>query len=324
MRILLAPMEGVVDHTMRAMLTGIGGIDRCVTEFVRITTTRLPAKVFYRYCPELHNGGFTASGVPVYIQLLGGNPEPMAINAQTAASLGAPGIDINFGCPAKQVNRNDGGSVLLKEPQRLFDIVNAVRTAVPATLPVTAKIRLGFDDSYLLKDISQAIFAANASELTIHARTKQDGYKPPAFWHHIHAIQANSPIPVIANGEVWSVADHQQCRADSGCDDIMLGRGLLACPDLAQQIKQQASSDKATAMAWLGIVDLVAAFCVVTEQSYEKKYVGSRVKQWLGYLRRQYPQAAQLFEQVKRLTCPEQIAAVIASHKAGYLADHAA
>lgn len=312
-------MEGVVDHTMRAMLTEVGGIDRCVTEFVRITTTRLPSRVFYRYCPELHNNGLTPSGVPVYVQLLGGNAEFMAKNAMKAASLGAPGIDINFGCPAKLVNRNDGGSVLLQEPQRLHDIVAAVRDAVPVEIPVTAKIRLGFNDRSLLNDISQAIVSANASELTIHARTKSDGYKPPAYWDAIADIQATSPIPIIANGEIWNIDDYRSCIEQSGCNDVMLGRGLLACPDLAMQIRSgrsmTTSREKILTLSWLQVLDLVAQFCIVTEAMYERKYVGNRVKQWLGYLRQHYVFAGDLFEQVKRLKWPEEIADVIAQQK---------
>jgi len=318
-------MEGVVDHTMRTMLTEVGGIDRCVTEFVRVTTTRLPSRVFYRYCPELHNNGLTPSGVPVYVQLLGGNAEPMAINAMKAATLGAPGIDINFGCPAKLVNRNDGGSVLLKEPDRLYEIVNAVRQAVPANIPVTAKIRLGFNDRSLLTDICQAIFAAHASELTIHARTKEDGYKPPAYWEAITDIQAISPIPVIANGEIWNVRDYHSCIEQSGCDDVMLGRGLLTCPDLAMQIRASrsanATNDPIAALDWLQVLDLVAQFCIVTEAMYERKYVGSRVKQWLGYLRKHYVSGADLFEQIKRLKWPEEIAEVVAQQKHTLLAE---
>lgn len=308
-------MEGVVDHTMRAMLTEVGGIDRCVTEFVRITNHTLPAKVFYRFCPELKTGGITASGVPVYIQLLGGNSEPMAMNAQRAAQLGAPGIDINFGCPAKTVNRNDGGSVLLNEPERLYEIVSAIRKAVPTAIPVTAKIRLGFKDRNLLADICQAIFAANATELTIHARTKVDGYKPPAYWDAIADIKAVSPIPIIANGEIWNTRDYQACIAQSGCGDIMLGRGLLACPDLARQINQLQNKKAVKPMAWATVATLLAQFCVVTEAEYNRKYVGSRVKQWLGYLRQQYPEAQVLFEQVKRLRWPEEIAAGIHQHR---------
>ena len=127
MRIFLAPMEGVVDYTMRDMLTRLGGFDRCVTEFVRITEQKLPARVFYRYCPELHTGGKTPAGTPVYVQLLGGDPDYMALNARTAERVGAPGIDLNFGCPSKTVNRNDGGSTLLREPQRVHNIVRSVR-----------------------------------------------------------------------------------------------------------------------------------------------------------------------------------------------------
>ncbi len=315
MRILLAPMEGVVDHTMRDMLCRFGGLDRCVTEFLRITRQRLPAKVFYRLCPELHNGGKTSSGIPVYVQLLGSDPVAMAANAERAAALGAPGIDINFGCPAKTVNRNDGGSILLREPKRLHQIIGAVRAALPALTPVTAKIRLGYHDHSLLEDISSAIIEAGANELTIHARTKLDGYKPPAYWHHIHAVQANSPIPVIANGEIWSPADAISCRQQSGCEDIMLGRGLLTRPDLARQIRDELQGKQPSPMDWREIVDMLADFATSTEQNYEKKYVGNRVKQWLGYLRQGYPLAQHLFENIKRLKDAKQIHASIVEHK---------
>jgi tRNA-dihydrouridine synthase C len=315
MQILLAPMEGVVDHTLREMLTKQGSIDRCVTEFVRITDQLLPKKVFYRLCPELHTGGCTRYGVPVYVQLLGGNAEPMAMNAMRAAKLGAPGIDINFGCPAKTVNRNDGGSVLLREPDRLFTIVQSIRQSVPIATPVTAKIRLGFEDRTLLHDITQAIFEAGASELTIHARTKLDGYKPPAYWDAIADIKQNSPIPIIANGEIWSVDDYRNCIEQSGCTDVMLGRGMLACPALATRIKHEVTGTPAQDSSWTHVLNLLTEFCEITEQQYERKYVGNRVKQWLGYLRRQYTGASELFESVKRLKWPEEIASAIEQHQ---------
>ena len=145
MRLMLAPMEGVVDHTMRELLTAVGGLDRCVTEFLRVSDRLLPPRVFHRVCPELSGGGITTSGVPVYLQLLGGQPGPMAENAARAAELGAPGIDLNFGCPAKTVNKSDGGAIILRQPERVHRIVSAVRAAVPAEVPVTVKTRLGFD-----------------------------------------------------------------------------------------------------------------------------------------------------------------------------------
>ena len=146
---MLAPMEGVVDYPMRRLMTEMpglgseGGYSRCVTEFIRVTDVTLPERVFFRYCPELRHGCTTASGVPVYIQLLGSDPSAMATNAWRATQLGAPGIDLNFGCPAKTVNRSNGGSILLREPERVITIVQAVRDAVPVEVPVTVKIRLG-------------------------------------------------------------------------------------------------------------------------------------------------------------------------------------
>ena len=109
MTLLLAPMEGLLDFVLRDVLTRVGGVDRCVSEFIRITGTLLPDKVFLRYVPELHNGSRTLAGVPVRAQLLGSDPVCMAENAARLAALGPEGIDLNFGCPAKVVNRHGGG-----------------------------------------------------------------------------------------------------------------------------------------------------------------------------------------------------------------------
>ena len=235
MRLMLAPMEGVIDHTMRELLTSLGGIDRCVTEFVRVIDRLLPPKVFYRLCPELAAGGTTANGVPVYIQLLGGQAGPLAENAARAAELGARGIDLNFGCPAKTVNRSDGGSVILREPQRVHAIAAAVRAAVPAHIPVTVKTRLGYEDESLFLDIVRGIDAARITELTVHARTKRHGYRPPAYWDEISRARQITNLPIIANGEIWSPADALRCREVTGCDDLMLGRGVLCRPDLPRR-----------------------------------------------------------------------------------------
>jgi len=300
MRIFLAPMEGVVDPTVRHLLTAIGGIDICVTEFVRVTDHTLPDKVFNRYCPELAYNSRTAANTPVRIQLLGGKAEPMAANGQKAAQLGASAIDINFGCPAKTVNKNDGGACLLQSPNRLYDIVSAVRKAVPEHTPVTAKMRLGFAARGGYLDRAQAIYEAGANELVVHARSKVDGYKPPAYWETIGDIREQLPIPVIANGEIWSIDDFQRCKAASGCEDIMLGRGLMACPDLGLQIKAQRETLAYQPLGWPAICALLLHYFLATEAQYPKKYLGNRLKQWLVYLRRHYPQAQSLFDTLKR------------------------
>jgi hypothetical protein len=126
-----------------ATLTRVGGIDRCVSEFIRVTDTLLPERVFFRVIPELANGGRTPAGVPVRGQLLGSDPGCLADNAARLASLGPTGVDLNFGCPAKIVNRHGGGAALLDDPELLHRIMAEVRRAVPAHLPVSAKMRLG-------------------------------------------------------------------------------------------------------------------------------------------------------------------------------------
>ncbi|MEZ5536452.1 MAG: tRNA-dihydrouridine synthase [Thiolinea sp.] len=306
MRIFLAPMEGVVDYTMRDLLTRIGGFDRCVTEFVRITEQRLPARVFRRFCPELDQGGKTPAGTPVYVQLLGGNAEYMALNARKAEQVGAPGIDLNFGCPSKTVNRNDGGSALLREPERVHGIVRAVREAVSAATPVTAKIRLGFHDAGLLDEIAAGVAEAGANELCIHARTRLDGYKPPAYWQHIAPIRNKLAIPVVVNGEIWTAADARQAQLESGCTDIMLGRGSLCKPDLARVIRADQNGGVYTALSWEEVREIMIGYVPALENG-NRKFAPNRVKQWLNYLRREYPQAEALFQHLKCLKTLDDI-----------------
>lgn len=235
--IQLAPMEGVLDWILREMLSDVGGVDRMVTEFVRVTDRLLPDHVFHRYCPELNAGGRTRAGVPTYVQLLGGQPAWVAANARRAAGLGALGIDLNFGCPARTVNRHDGGAALLREPRRVYDVTRAVREAVPAQIPVTAKVRLGFDHKDFRRDIARAAADAGAASLVVHARTKTEMYTPPAHWAAVADMAEGLGIPVLANGEIWTVDDYVKCRAESGCARVALGRGLVRRPTLAADIR---------------------------------------------------------------------------------------
>ncbi|NIB43031.1 tRNA dihydrouridine(16) synthase DusC [Pseudomaricurvus alkylphenolicus] len=317
MRLFLAPMEGVVDHHVRAMLSAVGGIDVCVTEFVRVSChQRLPERVFKRLCPELDSASRTPTGTEVRLQLLGGHPGSLAFNARKAAALGAAAIDLNFGCPAKTVNKNDGGASLLREPERLHAIVAAVREAVPVEVPVTAKIRLGFEDRSLYMDNALAACEAGANELVVHARSKTDGYKPPAYWDYIGRIREHIDIPLIANGEVWSWQDYLECRRQSGCDDVMLGRGLLAQPDLAREIKARLAGDEYLPLSWPQVAALLFDYYLITKDLYPSRFLGNRVKQWLAYMRLRYPEAGLMFEQIKRLTAASDLERAFSQHMA--------
>lgn len=306
---MLAPMEGVVDHTMRDMLTFFGGIDRCVTEFIRVTDTLLPRRTFYRLCPELMQGCKTANGTPIYLQLLGSDPQAMADNAARAAELGALGIDLNFGCPAKTVNNSDGGAALLRTPDRIYKVVQAVRQATPGHIPVTSKMRLGFNDTALALENALACNDAGSAELVVHARSKTDGYKPPAYWEKLPALKEAINIPLIANGEIWNPNDHQRCMSVSGCMDVMIGRGLVANPGLAAQIKQLRAP-----LQWSEIISLLIRFQQHSVENYESRYSANRLKQWLSYLERNYLEAERLFTIIKPIKSGNDVLKVLQNH----------
>ena len=314
MKIVLAPMDGLTDSYAREILTSIGGYDLCVTEFLRVTDTLFPQRVFYRRFPELspeHSTtragkiSHTLSGVPVFLQLLGSDPQAMAENAAKAVELGSVGIDLNFGCPAKTVNKREGGASLLKYPDRIYKLVDAVRKAVPEKIPVTAKMRLGYDDQSLAMDNALAIETADASWVTIHARTKTDAYRPPAYWEALAPISERLAIPVIANGEIWSVEDYQLCKQTSLCDSVMLGRGAMVMPDLAWQIKQHILNvpEQSATLNWTEVVMYLEKLYTLMNSNAQLKerYIAPRLKLWVKWLMPNYTQAEEIFEELKKI-----------------------
>ena len=289
-------MEGLLDFVLRDMLTRVGGVDRCVSEFIRITHTLLPEKAFLRVMPELANSGFTPAGVPVRAQLLGSDPVCLAENAARLAEMGPHGIDLNFGCPAKVVNRHGGGAALLDDPELLTRIVSAVRKAVPAHMPVSAKMRLGFLDDSRAVECAQALAMGGVSELVVHARTKADAYRPPAYWERVNDIRLAVSVPVVANGEIWTVDDARRCRQASGCDSLMVGRGMVVDPGLALAICEDRGANVLSVIteprvSWQDLQPLIGQFWVLVCARLERKQQAGRLKQWLNFLRRRYPEA---------------------------------
>lgn len=312
-RIILAPMEGLVDAPLRDILTRIGGIDRCVSEFIRVTEGPLNIGSIRRIVPESLHGWCTAVGVPVHPQLLGSDPDWLGHNAALLADMGAPAVDLNFGCPAKTVNRHRGGATLLKEPDTLYQIVAAVRAALPAGIAVTAKMRLGYSDTSQTLECADALASAGAAEIAVHARTKTDGYKPPAHWEWLARVRTAVSVPVIANGDVTSVADYQRIREVSGCEQVMIGRGLVAWPDLGQGIRAADQAAVADFMRWDELQPWLIDFYRQVRQRTADRHAPGRLKQWLGVLARHYPEAQLLFDQVRRQTCAEYLENLLAS-----------
>ncbi len=295
MQILLAPMEGIIDAPMRQLLTALGGYDACVTEFLRLSDGELPARTYHKHFPELARGSRTASGTPVILQLLGSDPELLAVSAIRAVELGAARIDLNFGCPSRFVNRKAGGAALLKEPQLMAQIVSTVREALPKEIPVSAKMRLGYDSPDNAVDIA----LAGAAFITVHARTRADGYRAPAHWEWLRPINDALKIPVIANGDINSVDDWRRCQETSGCRHAMLGRGALMQPDLALQLRAWHEGREIAAMQWPEIRHLLPR--LLEHYAPNTRGLSARIKQWLGILRLRHTGADAAFSQIRSM-----------------------
>lgn len=313
--ILLAPMEGLLDFVLREILTSVGGVDRCVSEFIRVTDNLLPERTFFRIMPELLNNSKTSSGVPVRGQLLGSDPISLAENAARLAELGSAGIDLNFGCPAPLVNRHGGGAVLLESPEVIEKIVTSVRHAVPKDIPVSAKMRLGYIDNNLSVECAQAIESGGAEEIVVHARTKEQGYRPPAYWEKIVSIRESVKLPIIANGEIWNVADAQRCIEVSGCNDIMIGRGAVANPGLALEIIAKNNNQSNYVYDWPSLISLLNNFWNLIGIKLEPMAQAGRLKQWLNFLRRNFPEAELAYQHIRTINDPKIIGEWLASLK---------
>jgi tRNA-dihydrouridine synthase C len=228
-------------------------------------------------------------------------------NAARAVELGSYGVDLNCGCPSKLVNGSGGGATLLKDPELIYQGAKAMRAAVPDHLPVTVKVRLGWDSDSRSFEIADAVQQAGATELAVHGRTKEDGYKAERInWAAIGEIRQRLTIPVIANGEIWDYQSAQDCLQTTGCDAVMLGRGALkrAEPEPGGEIQRTAHALAAGGAA-------AAKYVHLEKQGDTGLYHVARIKQWLGYLRKEYDEATELFGEVRTLNNSKDIARVI-------------
>lgn len=293
LKLILAPMDGVLDGMMREILTSINTYDYAESEFIRIVDRPISKDVLLKKVPELNNEDCcTKSGTPVYIQFLGQDPNAISQSALLAVKMGACGIDLNFGCPAKKVNNSNGGAALLKDPDLIHEICCRVREIVPEKIPVTAKMRLGYEntDNYLY--IAEKIWTSGVNALCVHGRTKMDEYLPGTVrWDLIGNIQQESPIPVIANGDIFDYEAAQRCCSVTRCHTLMLGRGALYVPNLTAVVRDNSSPLSVGEL--LPIIELYADACT----RYHVNYF-ARLKQFLSYIKVHYTEITPLFRAV--------------------------
>jgi tRNA-dihydrouridine synthase len=223
---LLAPMEGVTDPVFRDLVleqnppSALGG---AFTEFARVVDLPLPRRILAEHL------GPRRFPAPVGLQLMGSDLAALAATAERAVELGAPLIDLNFGCPSKGALRGCAGSALLDDPQRLEAVVRACRAAV-GDRPLSAKIRAGGDDDRDLETLARAVEQGGADLLTVHCRTRAEGYADTADWERLRRAVAAVSIPVCGNGGVNGHGDLERLREETGCRFAMVGRAALGDP----------------------------------------------------------------------------------------------
>lgn len=288
--LVLAPMEGVMDAPMRALIADIGGFDYGVSEFVRVGQEVVTAQKILQEIPDLNGPVFGRTPLPLQLQLLGDEPELMSGTAIEGCLAGARAIDINFGCPAPTILRRSGGAALLRTPCAITEIVAAVRKALPPAIPVSAKIRLGWDKPNDVDVIARAVEDGGANWITIHARTKQERYQPGVHWDAVARVKSQLSIPVVANGDLFTAEDVARCAAETGCSHFMIGRGILKDPFLAHDIRASRSLPALRTDIPALLPDRlrlgIERYAILTrDQAANSGFIPSRVKQWIGMVR---------------------------------------
>lgn len=227
--LLLAPMEGVGDRCFRIAMAAIGGFDEAVTDFLRVPTNAHVESLAKRY------EALETTPIPLAVQLMGSEPELMAAMAKQMELRKAPRIDLNCGCPSNTVTGRGAGSSLLKDPGFLHENARAMVEAV--STPVTLKMRTGYKDTSLFKENLLAAQESGVRYITLHPRTKLDGYGPPAKWEYIAEAKSLLKIPVVGNGDILNVADALSMLRQTGCDALMIGRGSVIDPFIFHKIR---------------------------------------------------------------------------------------
>ncbi|MCQ2514123.1 MAG: tRNA dihydrouridine synthase DusB [Ruminococcus sp.] len=225
---LLAPMAGVSDKAYRELCMRFGA-GYCVSEMVSSKALSFNNK---KSEDLMTTSEFER---PCGIQIFGDDPACMAQAVEHAMQNTPDIIDINMGCPAPKISGNGSGSALMKNPQLCGEIVQAVVKSSP--VPVTVKIRKGWDDSMInAVEVAKIVEQAGASAITVHGRTRQQYYKPPVDYQIIRQVREAVKIPVIANGDIDSAEKAKEVMNITGCDFVMIGRASLGNPWLFSQI----------------------------------------------------------------------------------------
>ncbi len=275
--LLLAPMEGVGDRSFRKAMASIGGFDEAVRDFLRV-----PRQAHIKSLVQEYEAGEIAP-IPLAAQIMGAEPGSMAEVAAALEQRGAPRIDVNCGCPSNTVTGKGAGSSLLKEPKFLYEVVSAVVRAV--SVPVTVKMRSGFEDTALFRDNLFAAQESGIAYLTLHPRTKAEGYGPPARWDLIAEAKSLLRIPVVGNGDIRNGEDALRMLRTTRCDGLMIGRGSIMNPFIFHQIRAEFSRTTGALFSQERLFAYFDAYlCALTEAGTSAKACMGKLKQLFGFV----------------------------------------
>lgn len=276
---LLAPMEGVTHPVLRELLAERGGIGVVCTEFVRITRNPLSPKILRKHVVR-------PTGAALSVQVMGNDLDNMAEATEMVTAAGADIVDINLGCPAPKVVRKGVGSAMLEDRALLGRVVTAMRARTH--LPLSAKIRAGFNDASGVVDVARTVQDAGADFITVHPRRRADFYRGVADWRIIERLAGALTIPVVGNGDAWYAADALRMRRETGCVAVMLGRPALRNPWIFLQIQALRHGGEPPRPSGADLVRYLRALTERSSHLPERGRLG-QLKEALSYVSRAMP-----------------------------------